>query len=185
MKMTILIVDMAQPADSSLTTMTWECWVKPETQDGILVSKYDSSGNDYSSYHIAFQHSGKFGIEAASAWATGTAGETDDSYSVIGQWVHLTATYTLGGTNDIDAFIDGTEVPFTQSASSGNFMWDTGVTDDIGRARYEVWTGYTDGVIDEIRWSKVVRSDAWIKTSFNTMNDPSSFFNIGPEETSP
>jgi hypothetical protein len=41
------------------------------------------------------------------------------------------------------------------------------------------------GWLDEFRISRVRRSDAWISTSYNTINDPSSFFNIGPEETGP
>jgi hypothetical protein len=42
-----------------------------------------------------------------------------------------------------------------------------------------------DGWLDEFRISKVRRSDDWISTSYNTMNDPSSFSNVGPEETIP
>ena len=42
-----------------------------------------------------------------------------------------------------------------------------------------------DGRLDEFRISKVRRSDAWVITSYNTMNDPSSFFSIGPEESAP
>jgi hypothetical protein len=62
-------------------------------------------------------------------------------------------------------------------------MRDIPVTDDIGRYRPEAGAQYTDAVIDEIRWSKTVRSDEWIKTSYNTMNEPESFLDIGPEET--
>jgi hypothetical protein len=40
-------------------------------------------------------------------------------------------------------------------------------------------------VIDKEKWSKVVRSDDWIITSYNTMSEPSSFFNIGLEESAP
>jgi hypothetical protein len=40
-----------------------------------------------------------------------------------------------------------------------------------------------NGCLDEFRISKVRRSDAWISTSYNTMNDPSSFFSVGPEES--
>jgi hypothetical protein len=64
-------------------------------------------------------------------------------------------------------------------------MWNIPVTDNIGRIRFEERTEYSDAVIDEMRWSKTVRSDEWIKTSFNTMNDSSSFFSIGPEESLP
>jgi hypothetical protein len=42
-----------------------------------------------------------------------------------------------------------------------------------------------DGRLDEFRISKVRRSDAWISTSYNTMNDPLSFMSFGPEETGP
>ena len=41
---------------------------------------------------------------------------------------------------------------------------------------------YWQGLIDEVRISKTARSSSWLITSFNTMNDPSSFFNVGPEE---
>jgi hypothetical protein len=36
-----------------------------------------------------------------------------------------------------------------------------------------------------MRWSKIIRSNAWIETSFNTMNDPSTFMSFGPEEMGP
>ncbi|MFA5103000.1 MAG: hypothetical protein WC525_07580, partial [Candidatus Thermoplasmatota archaeon] len=64
-------------------------------------------------------------------------------------------------------------------------MWDISVTDDIGRVRFQAGPKYSDAAIDEIRWSKIVRSDDWIKTSYNTMNNPSSFFSIDPEESAP
>ncbi|UCD13805.1 MAG: DUF2341 domain-containing protein [Thermoplasmatales archaeon] len=40
-----------------------------------------------------------------------------------------------------------------------------------------------NGKIDETRISNNARSQDWIITSFNTMNDPSSFLSLGPEET--
>jgi len=39
------------------------------------------------------------------------------------------------------------------------------------------------GSIDEVRFSSVARNSSWVKTSFNTMNSPSSFFGIGSEES--
>ena len=41
------------------------------------------------------------------------------------------------------------------------------------------------GTFDELRHSKVARSDAWIKTTYNNINAPSNFFSVGPEETAP
>ncbi len=177
--------DMLQPADGSLTTITFEAWIKPETQDMALLSKYNSQGSDYSAYLINFKEGGKFRATAASSFGVKTESTTINSYSVIGQWVHLTATYNLGGVNNIVPFIDGNEVPDTQAYSDGDYMRNIPVTDDIGRYRPEAGTQYTDAVIDELRWSKTVRSDAWIKTSYNTMNDPYSFSSAGPEESAP
>jgi len=180
--------DMDQPGDSSLTTMTWEAWIKPETQDGVIMCKYDSSGTDYASYHISFFDGGKFKLQANSKFdAVGrTRGYTDDSYSEVGKWVYLTGTYNLGSVQDLDAFVNGEEVSFTQDYSNANVMWNAPVTDDLGRYRPES-SGpyYVDAVIDELRWSKTVRSDEWINTSYNTMNDPSGFFSVGPEESGP
>jgi hypothetical protein len=174
--------DMAQPGDGSLTTMTWEAWVKPETQDMILMTKYNTQGTDYTSYYLLFTTGGKFRIGAASAFGVGTSGRTDDSYSVVGEWIYLTATYTLGGTNEIGAFINGDEVAFTHESQSANVMKNIPVTDDLGRYRPEQSTKYADAVFDEVRWSKVVRSDDWIKTSFNNMDGPSSFLSFSAEE---
>lgn len=174
--------DMSQPADGSLTTMTWEAWVKPETQDIPLMSKYyTQDGWGHRSYDIFFGIGGLF-VNYANSGTGITTSITVDSYSDEGQWIYLTSTWTLGGTNDIDPFINGVEVLDIQDYNYGNYMSNTYISDELGRYRPEAGSKYTDAVIDEVRWSKVVRSDAWINTSFNTMDDPSIFFSIGDEE---
>lgn len=42
-----------------------------------------------------------------------------------------------------------------------------------------------DGEIDEIRLSSGLRSSGWLKTSYNTMNSPSTFVGFGEEERKP
>ena len=41
------------------------------------------------------------------------------------------------------------------------------------------------GIIDELRVSKVPRSVGWVETSYNSMNSPSTFLTVGPEESKP
>jgi MSHA biogenesis protein MshQ len=60
---------------------------------------------------------------------------------------------------------------------------------DIGQISYnnKIGSNYLDnwgtqGIIDEIRISNSARIPSWIKTTYNTISDPSSFFSIGPEE---
>ena len=47
------------------------------------------------------------------------------------------------------------------------------------------WAWSLDGMMDEVQFSNVARSYAWISTSYNSQSDPSSFFDIGPEESAP
>jgi hypothetical protein len=44
---------------------------------------------------------------------------------------------------------------------------------------------YFTGIIDEVRVSKISRSENWIETSYNTMNNPSWFLEVGSEENKP
>jgi hypothetical protein len=41
------------------------------------------------------------------------------------------------------------------------------------------------GCVDEVRISGIVRSEEWIETTYNTINDPSNFYSVGPEESPP
>ncbi len=175
--------DMLQPADSTLTTMTWEAWIKPETKDVYLSCKYNSlSSTDYLSYYINLDLEGIFVNCAFQGSGKLTRSHTIDDYSEVGQWVYLSSTWNLGGVNDIDPFINGIEVADIQNNNNGNFIANTHITDDLGRQRSNPSAKYSDAIIDEVRWSKIVRSDAWINTSYNTMNNPSDFFSIGSEE---
>jgi hypothetical protein len=52
------------------------------------------------------------------------------------------------------------------------------------------WAGaasayYFNGLIDEVRISKVARSSAWLTTEYNNQNSPSTFYSVGTEENPP
>jgi hypothetical protein len=176
--------DMSQPSDDSLTTMTWEAWIKPETQDMVLMAKYNKKTEE-KSYHISFSYNGKIKNTAYIGKESLTESVTIDSYSILDQWIYLTSTWSLGGTKDIVPYINGIEVSDIQDYNSASYMSNTPISDTLGRSVLGQGVYYTDAIIDEVRWSKNVRSDDWIKTSFNTMNDSSSFFSVGPEESAP
>ncbi|GAH15634.1 unnamed protein product, partial [marine sediment metagenome] len=42
---------------------------------------------------------------------------------------------------------------------------------------------FFDGMLDEIRLTRSIRSVAWIETEFNNQIDPSSFVSVGTERT--
>jgi hypothetical protein len=90
------------------------------------------------------------------------------------QWYWAAATYD-GGTDGSELFINGSSV---DTASTTGAITDPSVDIKIGNHDFDEWTGK----LDEIRLSKVVRSDAWLSTSFNTQNN-SGFYSIGSEES--
>jgi hypothetical protein len=65
----------------------------------------------------------------------------------------------------------------TLSMYTSPYNFSVGYQDNNGK--------FFDGAIDEIRISDIERSEEWLKTTFNTQNYPSSFFNVGPEESAP
>ena len=42
-----------------------------------------------------------------------------------------------------------------------------------------------DGILDEVRWSNIVRSTDYVKTSFNNQSSPSTFYSTGAVESAP
>jgi len=89
-------------------------------------------------------------------------------------------------------------VSLTYSTVSGwNLYWNTSSTSNPATSSLDsvssnnglggVWDGTSTfiGTIDEVRISNIVRSAAWVQTSYATMNDPSLFVHIGQEEPGP
>ena len=86
-------------------------------------------------------------------------------------------TYVNGVESTFGTYVAGSYGGTTQSTSQefkiGASHWGGGVY------------GFFNGHIDEIRISDIERSSSWISTTYNTINDPSNFMSIGPEESAP
>ena len=96
---------------------------------------------------------------------------------IIGDWYYHVGTYNG---NDKYTYINGGDKQHSIETSIDTMAH----TNNIGANYLDNW-GMDGGLIDEIRISNVERSSSWIATSYNTMNDPLTFFSIGPEESSP
>jgi hypothetical protein len=103
--------------------------------------------------------------------ASGNSNNWDD-----GNWYHIVITRkgvnVIFYYNAVDETYDGTTC--------------SGLTERIRRiAGHGNSNDCFIGKIDEVRISNIERSLKWITTSYNTMNVPSSFFSVGPEESAP
>ena len=98
-----------------------------------------------------------------------------------GTWYHFACIYDGSETEaGIRLYIDGVRVDDT-SRSNGSYSGMSNMADKVEFGRFEVVVE-GDGKMDEIRMSKTNRSVEWLLTSFNTTDDPSSFFTLGSEE---
>jgi len=93
--------------------------------------------------------------------------------AVAGTWYYLVWMYD-GDT--VALSVNGTEV-YSLSGQSVLLNGDLALGNVVGSLQ-----GLSGG-LDEARLSRVVRSDDWIGTCFQTMNEPESFLSFGPEAT--
>ena len=90
-------------------------------------------------------------------------------------------------------YVNGLLETLTTITENDKSIWYSGLGKDLDTAQIgSHWDGagshygsFWKGMIDEVRISNTDRSDAWIETSYNTMNDPSGFFDVDPEESAP
>jgi hypothetical protein len=89
-------------------------------------------------------------------------------------WYHIVATYD--GTN-LRVYRNGNLLgTLAKSYSAQNSTFHIGYSKSISAE-------YFNGMIDEVRVSNIIRSQAWIITEYNNQNSPNTFYNIASEIT--
>jgi len=176
--------DMAQPGDGLLSSITFEAWIKPESLPCEIADKYDAD-RDKCSYEIVVNIDGKLIVYAYPWYGRYTGNYTEPGTVTAGNWYYISGLYDLAGShNKVDLFLNGSEISSSlDSNGEVDYMINVDITDDLGRKKAALH--YGDGIFDEVRWSKILRSKEWIETTYNTINDSSNFLSIGPEESSP
>ena len=173
---------------STLTAMTIESWFNAETYPGdtgifLCRSMAHTDGEDVIYINIKANNN----IEsffATSGTTNRRAGRIDNSY-VIGSWYHIAATFTSS-----DAYIyihneSGTATGAHNTTVDGTPDW-TQLTNDtlnVGMQEFDIGNRFFwDGRFDELRISKVVRSNAFINASYNSTNNSATFLTFGTQQ---
>ena len=152
-------------------------WVKRDNSSDV--QGFFSSGS-----------SGNFGIYFGSAYNN----EDDLRFMSTDNTVQIESTGGIIGDNDwhyvgvvadrdgnLELWADGTPAHSESIAAHAGEDWNR--LDDtykIGADRSE--NNPLDGMMDEVRVSRVARSAGWIRTAYNNMADPSQFADVGPQE---
>jgi len=97
---------------------------------------------------------------------------TDTVDDTLGSgWQHLALTYDQnGGANNQKLYVDG--VLAAQATTTGAITTNANAL-LIGQ--------HYDATLDEVRVSSTVRSAAWLKTTFNNLDGPSTFLTVGDQ----
>jgi predicted glutamine amidotransferase len=99
-----------------------------------------------------------------------------------GVWYYITVVWEA---NTIPKFyINGVQVSTKNTSTIASIFNNIGVPLHIGRSTYAAGR-YLKGSLDEIRISNPARSASYILTCFNNQKDPSTFYQVGLEETLP
>ena len=186
--------DMSEPADNSITTATFEMWINIDDflNSNRLISKANSGdyGPDRLSYigGISSDRTISFQLWCGTWFSEQNIinFHTNEPCVVAGYWQHISVVIDLSEKN-ANIYYNGEEKDnkVTIEGTPPEFFYDIKCSEELGRMVWEGAANRFNGAMDEVRISKTCRSEAWIITSYNTMNDPLSFFSVGPEESAP
>jgi len=160
--------------------MTFEAWVNFDTlpstraEAGVLGVKQHSA-TPFSSYFLEVNTSDLVRFNWANSGGTNVIATNNTSFST-GTWYHLAGVRT-GDT--ITIYVNGDDTNTSTFTLSGTAL------DSDGELRLGAsfgGGGRIDGIIEEYRLSDVARSGDWLTTTYNTIIDPSTFYNVGSQQ---
>ena len=162
-------IDVGTDSKLRPSDITLEAWAKANTMENWMgiISNMVSWGTGFSlqmgtHQRIAAMISGAY---LRTSWSP-----------VTNKWYYISATHD-DGTNANKLYVAGTQ----ENTSTRAVSYNAGNTTRIG-VFYTTGSLAFNGILDEIRVSKVVRSADYMKTTYNNLNDNSSFVSFGQEE---
>jgi len=185
------IGDMPTPSNNIINTATFEAWVNPRegANSGIINKMNNGCEPDRRGYNFHLEnYKMEFGVWPGTWYPDESRilAKTNDNIISYNNWQYIAATVDLSIKN-IDLYYNGEETPSSISilGTPPTYFYDINLNEWFGAYRGEGFTSFYDGLIDEIRISKICRSPFWILTEYNNQNDPLSFLSFGLEETPP
>jgi hypothetical protein len=146
-----------------------------------------STGNYQMPLYKGGSSNGISGYEFETSFAAETlsfySGDGTQTYTCGYPSISYDTWYYIVGVNDrltnyIRIYQDSVNIGSTDISSLGNV--DSSNSLVLSPSTYPF-----DGMIDEVRLSKSLRSSAWIKAEYNNQKDPSTFYTIGAKEDYP
>jgi len=174
-------IDFGNPSGLQMTgAFTVEAWFKADfIGNDYLIVKSDGAGNY--GWDISFDDDPTISPAGWVMFRYSTDGSSMPSVGYerveAGQWYHVAAVFSPS--TALRFYLNGKLVGDVTSGVPAS-VYDPNVNVRIGY-RGSGDTNYLDSIVDEIRISKVARSESWIKTQYNNQRNPELFLTVGDE----
>ncbi|MFX1379877.1 MAG: DUF2341 domain-containing protein [Promethearchaeota archaeon] len=174
--------------------ITIQAWVKYES--------FDSIWSGYSDARVLSKNSGTSDSSEYHVWMLGTYNQSlteNGPYYLRGRI--KTGTNDAAGTSTVEATsgplsintwylvsirYDGSNINLVLD---GNTVYTESKTGALRENNWPITIGNSptgarpiDAIIDEVKISSTIRSDAWLRTEYDNQNDPSTFGSVGSEQ---
>lgn len=171
-------VDYGNAVSGFTGDITLEAWINPSTTAlGGIVGNIDGTNG----YWIAQQVGGAFSqfipfIEVANA-GSGSFYVPSNFVTppiIVGTWAQVIGRILSGA---MSVWTNGVSAPAQANVGNGS-IGSTTANLNVGQRPAALHSNYP-GSLDEVRVSRIARSDNWIMTGFNTSDVPNSFYFLG------
>ena len=164
---------------NGVNTLSLEAWVKRAATNTVgTIVQHGVGGQGGYTLSIGV---GPATVNQAKMTKYGVADITAGSYPADTNWHYVCELADSTGT---DFYVDGASNGTT--TDSGNFKSYTLAGVHIGEGDADSNTlldKYWNGPIDEVRISKIRRTDGWVGTCYNGQNSPATFYTVGSEQS--
>ncbi len=157
-------------------------WFKTSNAYGGIYGMQDVDVGGGPSWYVPIINIDNNILQGSWGWYSNSKPQLQTSQSVTDNaWHYVCLGYDL--TYDY-LYLDGNLVD-SSAIATGNVVFNTYQQVGVLRGGWgslpEGWL-YFDGTLDEVRISNTVRSSSWISTSYNNMNNQSTFVSVGSED---
>lgn len=164
---------------SDKTTATFEAWVKTSSSDAGVIGWGNSAYPAAPASYVPTFYFGNDGLLRAEQWHGASTPITTPSAQNNDEWKHLVLVVEP---NSQSLYVNGTLIQtsaVTASTTSNTANYIGLAFTSSWPATAGSWRGLT-GLVDEVRFSNVARSSAWVQQTYQSMRDLVAFY--GPEE---
>ena len=176
------VVSIAPNAQIQPSSMSLSFWLNrgsasQNTWGRILEKGTDQNGAPYGSYFVYFNNTDSSSIGLALGFTDKTSdGWTSATANIAANtWYYMTMTYD--GSN-VKVYENGV-LEYSHANTRSIFYDSTPLAVGANNTNSGGFEEYLNGMLDELRLSKVARSADWIATEYNNQSSPSTFYSIG------